>query len=81
MIMYHGAQGGIGYAVTTSVAIGGLSLGAVGVATNKLPLKWLSSQMGLVSQEPALFATSIMETNIFGKEDATIEEVVGAAKA
>ncbi|KAJ0100369.1 hypothetical protein Patl1_22027 [Pistacia atlantica] len=28
MIMHHGAQGGIGYAVTASVAIGGLSLGA-----------------------------------------------------
>ncbi|KAJ0043588.1 hypothetical protein Pint_19378 [Pistacia integerrima] len=26
MIMYHGAQGGLGYAVTASVAIGGLAV-------------------------------------------------------
>ncbi|KAK8461544.1 hypothetical protein SEVIR_1G054700v4 [Setaria viridis] len=37
--------------------------------------------MGLVSQEPALFATSIRENILFGKEDATEEEVVAAAKA
>ena len=37
--------------------------------------------MGLVSQEPALFATSIRENILFGKEDATEEEVVAAARA
>lgn len=52
-----------------------------GVAIDKLQLKWLRSQMGLVSQEPALFATSIKENILFGKEDASIEEVVEAAKA
>ncbi|XP_043725072.1 ABC transporter B family member 15-like isoform X2 [Telopea speciosissima] len=52
-----------------------------GVAIDKLQLKWLRSQMGLVSQEPALFATSIKENIFFGKEDATMEEVVAAAKA
>ncbi|TKY50321.1 ABC transporter B family member 15 [Spatholobus suberectus] len=52
-----------------------------GVAILKLQLKWLRSQMGLVSQEPALFATSIKENILFGKEDATEEEVVEAAKA
>ncbi|KAJ9135221.1 hypothetical protein P3X46_032429 [Hevea brasiliensis] len=52
-----------------------------GVAIDKLQLKWLRSQMGLVSQEPALFATSIKENILFGKEDATMEEVVEAAKA
>jgi ATP-binding cassette subfamily B (MDR/TAP) protein 1 len=30
-----------------------------GVAIDKLQLKWVRSQMGLVSQEPALFATTI----------------------
>ncbi|KAB1211634.1 ABC transporter B family member 15 [Morella rubra] len=52
-----------------------------GVAIDKLQLKWVRSQMGLVSQEPALFATSIKENILFGKEDATTEEVVEAAKA
>lgn len=52
-----------------------------GVAIHRLQLKWLRSQMGLVSQEPALFATSIKENILFGREDATEEEVVEAAKA
>ncbi|KAI3793978.1 hypothetical protein L1987_36602 [Smallanthus sonchifolius] len=51
-----------------------------GVRIDKLQLKWLRSQMGLVSQEPALFATSIKENILFGKEDATMEEVIEAAK-
>lgn len=52
-----------------------------GVSIDKLQLKWLRSQMGLVSQEPALFATSIKENILFGKEDASMEEVIEAAKA
>ncbi|KAH7677246.1 Xenobiotic-transporting ATPase protein [Dioscorea alata] len=51
-----------------------------GVDIKKLKLKWLRSQMGLVSQEPALFATSVKENILFGKEDASMEEVVAAAK-
>uniref|UniRef100_A0A0D3DC26 ABC transporter domain-containing protein n=1 Tax=Brassica oleracea var. oleracea TaxID=109376 RepID=A0A0D3DC26_BRAOL len=52
-----------------------------GVPINKLQVKWLRSQMGLVSQEPLLFATSIEENILFGKENATMDEVVEAAKA
>ncbi|KAF5769852.1 putative Type I protein exporter [Helianthus annuus] len=52
-----------------------------GVRIDKLQLKWLRSQMGLVSQEPALFDTTIKENILFGKEDATMEEVTEAAKA
>ncbi|XP_062223848.1 putative multidrug resistance protein [Phragmites australis] len=52
-----------------------------GMDIRRLRLKWLRAQMGLVSQEPALFATSIRENILFGKEDATAEEVVAAAKA
>lgn len=52
-----------------------------GVAIEKLQLKWLRSQMGLVSQEPALFATTIKENILFGKEDASMEQVIEAAKA
>ncbi|KAK4376956.1 hypothetical protein RND71_003252 [Anisodus tanguticus] len=47
----------------------------------KLQLKWLRSQMGLVNQEPVLFATSIKENIFFGKEGASMEMVVEAAKA
>lgn len=52
-----------------------------GVAIDKLQLKWLRSQMALVSQEPSLFSTTIKENILFGKEDATIEDVVEAANA
>ncbi|KFK33731.1 hypothetical protein AALP_AA5G052500 [Arabis alpina] len=52
-----------------------------GVSIDKLQVKWLRSQMGLVSQEPALFATSIKKNILFGKEDASMEDVVEAAKA
>ncbi|KAI8541587.1 hypothetical protein RHMOL_Rhmol08G0073100 [Rhododendron molle] len=52
-----------------------------GVAIDKLQLKWLRSKMGLVSQEPALFATSIKENILFGKEDGDMEEIIAAAKA
>ncbi|KAF7839879.1 putative multidrug resistance protein [Senna tora] len=46
-----------------------------------LKLKWLRSQMGLVNQEPILFATSIKENILLGKEDASMEDVERAAKA
>ncbi|KAL2547075.1 ABC transporter B family member 15 [Forsythia ovata] len=46
-----------------------------------LQLKWLRSQMGLVNQQPILFATSIKENILFGKEDASMELVISAAKA
>ncbi|KAL0351738.1 UNVERIFIED_CONTAM: ABC transporter B family member 13 [Sesamum calycinum] len=46
-----------------------------------LQLKWLRSQMGLVSQEPALFATSIADNILFGKEGADMDQIIEAAKA
>ncbi|KAJ9186430.1 hypothetical protein P3X46_002003 [Hevea brasiliensis] len=46
-----------------------------------LRLKWLREQMGLVSQEPALFATTIADNILFGKEDANMDKIVQAAKA
>lgn len=48
---------------------------------NRLQLKWLRSQFGLVNQEPVLFATSIKENILFGKEGASMESVITAAKA
>ncbi|KAL6899793.1 hypothetical protein ACP4OV_006451 [Aristida adscensionis] len=52
-----------------------------GVDIRLLQLRWLRAQIGIVSQEPALFATTIWENILFGKEDATLEEVIAAAKA
>lgn len=52
-----------------------------GVPIDKVQLKWLRSQMSIVSQEPTLFATTIKENILFGKEDASMEEIVEAAKA
>ncbi|KAE9590370.1 hypothetical protein Lal_00027978 [Lupinus albus] len=46
-----------------------------------LQIKWLRDQIGLVNQEPALFATTILENILYGKPDATIAEVEGATSA
>lgn len=46
----------------------------------ELDLKWLRQQIGLVNQEPALFATSIRENILYGKDDATLEDITRAAK-
>ncbi|MCO5594158.1 hypothetical protein L7F22_048181 [Adiantum nelumboides] len=52
-----------------------------GVDIRTLQLSWLRSQIGLVNQEPALFATTILGNILYGKGDATMEEVEAAAKA
>ncbi|KAK6158981.1 hypothetical protein DH2020_006295 [Rehmannia glutinosa] len=52
-----------------------------GVDIKTLKLKWLRDQMGLVSQEHALFGTSVKENILFGKHDATMDDVVAAAMA
>ncbi|KAJ0263269.1 ABC transporter B family member 2 [Hirschfeldia incana] len=46
----------------------------------ELDVKWLRGKIGLVNQEPALFATTIRENIMYGKDDATDEELVRAAK-
>ncbi|KAG8471381.1 hypothetical protein CXB51_036754 [Gossypium anomalum] len=46
-----------------------------GVSINKLQLKWSRSQMGLVSQKPTLFATTIKENILFGKKNGRMEEI------
>ncbi|KAK9983465.1 hypothetical protein SO802_032990 [Lithocarpus litseifolius] len=51
---------------------------------NKLQLKWLRQQMGLVSQEPALFNDTIRANIAYGKGgdggDATEAEIIAAAE-
>ncbi|KAH7284414.1 hypothetical protein KP509_34G053700 [Ceratopteris richardii] len=51
-----------------------------GHSISDLQLKWFRSQVGLVSQEPALFGTTIRENILFGVEDASFDDVVKAAK-
>lgn len=46
-----------------------------------LQLVWLRGQIGLVNQEPALFATTILENILYGKPDATMAEVEAAASS
>ena len=47
----------------------------------ELSVRWLRSQIGIVSQEPALFNISVAENISYGKEGATMEEIEEAAKA
>ncbi|BFG14778.1 hypothetical protein CerSpe_010520 [Prunus speciosa] len=52
-----------------------------GVEIQKLQLKWLRQQMGLVSQEPVLFNDTIRANIAYGKEgNATEAEVIAAAE-
>ncbi|KAM7508036.1 hypothetical protein LguiA_018489 [Lonicera macranthoides] len=46
-----------------------------------LQLRWLRDQIGLVNQEPALFATTILENILYGKPDATMADVEASASA
>ncbi|XP_007944027.1 bile salt export pump [Orycteropus afer afer] len=45
-----------------------------------LNIQWLRAQIGIVEQEPVLFSTTIAENIRYGREDATMEEIVRAAK-
>ncbi|CAI5731293.1 unnamed protein product [Hyaloperonospora brassicae] len=45
-----------------------------------LSVKWLRAQIGLVSQEPVLFASTILENIAAGREHCTLDEVIAAAK-
>lgn len=46
-----------------------------------LQVKWLRSQIGMVGQEPVLFASTILENVMMGKENATEKEAVVACIA
>ena len=45
-----------------------------------LNLRWLRNHIGVVSQEPVLFNTTIAENIRYGREDATLEDIIEAAK-
>ncbi len=45
-----------------------------------LNIKWLRNNIGVVSQEPVLFDTTIADNIRYGRDDATIEDIKNAAK-
>ncbi|XP_006303137.2 ABC transporter B family member 11 [Capsella rubella] len=51
-----------------------------GVNLKEFQLKWIRSKIGLVSQEPVLFTSSIMENIAYGKENATLQEIKAATE-
>ena len=44
-------------------------------------MRWLRGNIGVVSQEPVLFDTTIIENIQYGKENTTMAEIEAAAKA
>ncbi|KAI4324811.1 hypothetical protein MLD38_030265 [Melastoma candidum] len=63
----------------TVVAAGQITLD--GHDIRSLQVKWLRSQIGMVGQEPVLFASSIIENVMMGKENATRKEAMAACAA
>jgi ATP-binding cassette subfamily C protein len=52
-----------------------------GVDLKKIKIKCLRSQIGIILQDPTLFYGSIASNIAYGKQDATPEEIIAAAKA
>ena len=52
-----------------------------GKDVRELNLKWLRSYIGVVSQEPVLFDTTIADNIRYGRGDATMKDIEAAAKA
>ena len=51
-----------------------------GYDIRNLNLKWLREQIGVVSQEPILFATTIAENIRYGKDGVTQKDIERATK-
>ena len=45
------------------------------VNIRKFQLQWIRKKIGLISQEPILFASIIKENLAYGKDGATLEEI------
>lgn len=45
-----------------------------------LNIGWLRDQIGVVGQEPVLFATSVAENIRYGREGVSMEDIQAAAK-
>ncbi|KAB1200429.1 ABC transporter B family member 4 [Morella rubra] len=51
-----------------------------GINLKEFQLKWIRGKIGLVSQEPVLFGSSIKDNIAYGKDGATVEEIKAAAE-
>jgi ABC-type multidrug transport system fused ATPase/permease subunit len=51
-----------------------------GVDVKELNVGWLRGHIGVVGQEPVLFATTIRENIRYGRQDATQQEIEEAAR-
>ncbi|KAM3688214.1 hypothetical protein ACB098_10G136700 [Castanea mollissima] len=51
-----------------------------GINLKDLQLKWIREKIGLVSQEPVLFSSSIKDNIAYGKDGATYEEIKTASE-
>jgi ATP-binding cassette subfamily B (MDR/TAP) protein 1 len=51
-----------------------------GTEINKLNIRWLRQHIGIVSQEPVLFAMSIGDNIRFGRDDVTQADIERAAE-
>ncbi|MBA0736895.1 hypothetical protein Gogos_010383 [Gossypium gossypioides] len=51
-----------------------------GINLKEFQLRWIRGKIGLVSQEPVLFTSSIRDNIAYGKEGATTEEIRAAAE-
>ncbi|XP_057789931.1 ABC transporter B family member 11-like isoform X3 [Salvia miltiorrhiza] len=51
-----------------------------GVNIREFQVRWMRGKIGLVSQEPVLFASSIKDNIAYGKEGASLQEIRGAAE-
>ncbi|XP_057807624.1 ABC transporter B family member 11-like isoform X2 [Salvia miltiorrhiza] len=51
-----------------------------GTDLREFQLKWIRSKIGLVSQEPVLFNASIKDNIAYGKDEATLGEIIAAAE-
>ena len=56
------------------------SISVDGHQINDYNLTWLRQQIGVVSQEPVLFHTTIRKNILLGRASATDEEIFEAAK-
>ena len=51
-----------------------------GIDIREFNIKWMRQQIGVVSQEPVLFATTIAENIRYGHEGITDDDIVKACK-
>ena len=49
-----------------------------GINAKDYNLAWLRSQIGVIPQEPVIFDGTVMDNVLYGKPDATMEEVLEA---